>query len=120
MNEWNKKVGRMRITIKSANDVKILAFEGNLDTQTSPDAQAQLSQLIDGGERKILVNFANLGYISSAGLRVLLAAAKQLLAAEGELRVCDLNDVVKEVFDISGFSTILKIFDNEIDALDGF
>ena len=110
----------MQISVKAANEVKVLAFEGSLDTQTSPDALTQLTELIDGGDKKILVNFEKLHYISSAGLRILLAAAKQLKAAEGELRICDLNEVVKEVFDISGFSTIFKIFESETDALDGF
>jgi anti-sigma B factor antagonist len=110
----------MQISVKTANEVKVLAFEGSLDTQTSPDALTQLTELIDGGDKKILVNFEKLHYISSAGLRILLAAAKQLKAAEGELRICDLNEVVKEVFDISGFSTIFKIFESETDALDSF
>ncbi len=110
----------MQISVKTASEVKVLAFEGSLDTQTSLDAQTQMTQLIEGGETKILVNFEKLQYISSAGLRILLAAAKQLKAADGELRICDLNEVVKEVFDISGFSTIFKIFENETEALDSF
>ena len=110
----------MQIAVKTANEVKVLAFEGSLDTQTSSDAQTQLNQLIEGGDKKILVNFEKLHYISSAGLRILLAAAKQLKTADGELRICDLNEVVKEVFDISGFSTIFKIFENETEALDSF
>jgi anti-anti-sigma factor len=110
----------MQIAVKTAKEVKVLAFEGSLDTQTSPEAQTQLNQLIEGGDKKILVNFEKLHYISSAGLRILLATAKQLKTADGELRICDLNEVVKEVFDISGFSTIFKIFENETDALDSF
>jgi anti-anti-sigma factor len=110
----------MQISVKTAKEVKVLAFEGSLDTQTSPDAQTQLTQLMEGGDKKILVNFEKLHYISSAGLRILLATAKQLKTADGELRICDLNEVVKEVFDISGFSTIFKIFENETDALDSF
>ncbi len=110
----------MQITIKSANDVALMAIGGRLDTQTAPDAQAQLSQLMDGGETKILIDFAELDYISSAGLRILLVAAKQLKTADGELRICNLNDVVKEVFDISGFSTIFAVFRSESEALDGF
>jgi len=110
----------MEISVKTANEVKVLAFEGSLDTQTSPNALTQLTQLIDGGDKKILVKFENLHYISSGGLRVLLAAAKQLKTADGELRICDLNEVVKEVFDISGFSTIFKIFGTESEALKEF
>ncbi len=110
----------MQISVKTANEVKVLAFEGSLDTQTSSDALTQLTQLIEGGDRKILVNFEKLHYISSVGLRILLAAAKQLKTADGELRICDLNEVVKEVFDISGFTLIFKIFGTESEALKGF
>jgi len=100
--------------------VKVLAFEGKLDTQTSPDAQQQLTRLIEEGENRFLVNFEKLDYISSAGLRILLAAAKQLKGTDGELRICSLNEVVREVFDISGLTTIFKVFGSESDALDGF
>jgi anti-sigma B factor antagonist len=110
----------MQISVKTANEVKVLAFEGSLDTQTSSDALTQLTQLIEGGDRKILVNFEKLHYISSVGLRILLAAAKQLKTADGELRICDLNEVVKEVFDISGFTLIFKIFGTESEALKEF
>ncbi len=110
----------MTISVKTTNDVKVLHCEGELDTQTSPDAQNQLKQLIEEGARKILVNFEQLEYISSAGVAVLLAAAKQLKAVDGELRVCGLNEVVKEVFEILCLMTILKVFGSESEALDGF
>ncbi len=110
----------MPMSVKTTNEVKVLEFEGKLDTQTSPDAQDQLTQLIEGGERKVLVNFEKLEYISSAGLRVLLTTAKQLKAVDGELRVCGLNEIVKEVFDISGFMTILRVFGSESEALEDF
>jgi len=110
----------MQISIKSADEVKVLEFEGHLDTQTSPDAQEQMTELIEKGERKILVHFGKLDYISSAGLRILLIAAKQLKAADGEMRLCCLNEVVKEVFDISGFTTIFNVFGSETEALEGF
>ncbi len=110
----------MQISVKTTNKVNVLAFEGRLDTQTSPDAQQQLTRLIKEGETKILVNFEKLNYISSAGLRVLLVVAKQLKTIDGELRVCGLNEVVKEIFDISGFDMILPISASESEALEGF
>jgi anti-anti-sigma factor len=110
----------MEITVKTTNGVKVLAFEGRLDTQTSTDAQMQLTQLIEGGETKILLNLEKLDYISSAGLRVLLAAAKQLKTTNGELRLCNLNEVILEVFAISGFDMILPISESESEALEGF
>lgn len=110
----------MQISVNAANEVKVLTFEGRLDTQTSPDAQTQLTQLIEGGDKKILVNFKKLDYINSAGFRVLLVAAKQLRTADGELRICSLSEFVKELFDISGFTTIFKVFGSDSEALEGF
>ena len=110
----------MQISVKTTNEVKVLAFEGRLDTQTSPDALQQLTRLIEEGETKILVNLEKVDYISSAGLRVLLVVAKQIKATDGELRICSLNEVVKEVFDISGFDLILPVSASESEALEGF
>jgi anti-anti-sigma factor len=119
-NEFNQWSARVDISVKTVNEVKVLEFVGSLDTQTSPNAQMQLTQLIDEGATKILVNFDKLDYISSAGLRVLLFTAKRLKTTDGELRVCSLNEVVKEVFDISGFDRILPISASELEALEGF
>ena len=110
----------MDVTVKEVNEVNVMSFEGNLDTNTAPQAQSQIDQLIDGGSSKILINFDNLNYISSAGLRVLLATAKKLKATSGDLKICGLNKTVQEVFDISGFSSILSVVATEEDALAGF
>ncbi len=110
----------MEVTVKEVNEVSVLSFEGNLDTNTAPQAQEQIDQLIDGGSSKILINFGDLNYISSAGLRVLLATAKKLKATSGDLKICGLNQTVQEVFDISGFSSILSVVATEEDALAGF
>lgn len=110
----------MEVTVKEVSEVRVLLFEGNLDTNTAPQAQAQIDELIDGGSSKILINFDDLNYISSAGLRVLLATAKKLKATSGDLKICGLNQTVQEVFDISGFSSILSVVATEEDALAGF
>jgi anti-sigma B factor antagonist len=110
----------MNVTIRDANDAKVVDFEGSLDTSTSPDAEGRLSSLMEGEGVKILINFEKLDYISSAGLRVLLVSAKRLKSRGGELRLCHLNETVQEVFEISGFSSILKVFNTESEALEGF
>ncbi len=110
----------MEIAVSDVGEIKVVRIEGKLDTQSSPDAQAQLTQLIDQGATKLVVNFEKLDYISSAGLRILLAAAKRLKGNSGELRICGLNEVVQEVFDISGFTTILAVTKTEPEALEGF
>lgn len=110
----------MNITLTEADGVTIVRFEGNLDTNTAPEAQARLDELADQGVGKVLVDFADLDYISSAGLRVLLATAKKLRGGGGNLRLCSLNETVAEVFEISGFSTIFAVFGSEVEALEGF
>ena len=110
----------MEITTRDVNDVKVVQIEGELDTGSSPNAQNQLDQLRGQGVKKMLLDLTNLDFISSAGLRVLLATAQELKEDGGDLRVCSLNREVKEVFDISGFSTLLMVFDNEAKALSGF
>lgn len=110
----------MEIAVSDAGEVKVVRIEGKLDTQTSPNVQAQLTQLIDQGATKIVVNFEKLVYISSAGLRILLAVAKQLKGISGELRICGLNELVQEVFDISGFTMILTVTKTEPEALESF
>ncbi len=110
----------MKLTVGDAGEVKIVRIEGELDTQTSPDAEALLTQLIVAGARKIVVNFEQLAYMSSAGLYILLVTAKQLQVSGGELRVCSPSDFVQEVFDMSGFESIVSISKNEAEALNGF
>jgi anti-anti-sigma factor len=110
----------MELKVENIGEVTVARIEGNLDTQTSTEAQEKLSSLIDDGATKVLIDFEGLAYISSAGLRVLLATAKQLKGAGGDLRISSLNDVAKEVFEISGFIDILKVFDDRAAAIQDF
>ncbi len=110
----------MEITTKDVNEVKVVQFQGHLDSNTSQEAEGYLKDLLDQQAKKILVDFEKLDYISSAGLRVLLCTAKQLKTYEGQLRLCRLNETVQEIFDMSGFSTILQVFETESQALEGF
>ncbi len=86
----------MEFTVDEFGDVRAVRITGNLDTQTSPVAQEQMTQLIDNGATKILVDFENLNYISSSGLRMLLVAAQRLKDTSGQLRICSPNTMVRE------------------------
>ena len=110
----------MEITVRNEGEVSIVDFEGNLETSTAAEAESAINQIIDDGSTRLLINFEKLNYISSAGLRILLATAKKLKPLSGELRICNLNATVQEVFDISGFSSILTVAATEEDALGTF
>lgn len=110
----------MNISVKDVNDIKVVQVEGKLDSNTAKDAETNLNDLLSQEAKKILVDFEKLDYTSSAGLRVLLSTAKQLKAVGGELRLCSLNETVQEIFDMSGFSSILSVFASETEAIEGF
>lgn len=109
----------MQITKLQERDVAILVIEGHLDTKTAKQAEDTINATIDGGASKLCVDFDKLEYISSVGLRVLLSTMKKLKKAGGKLHLCGMNPTVKEVFVISGFSSIFSIFDNRAAALAG-
>ena len=84
-----------------------VAVEGRLDTTTSPKLEEELKSSVDG-INCLVIDFAKLEYISSAGLRVLLAMQK-IMNKQGEMRLQNVNETVMEVFEITGFSDILTI-----------
>jgi anti-anti-sigma factor len=106
----------MQISTRTSNDIHIVAINGSLDSTTSPEAQKSLDAVV-AGAKKVALDFSQLDYISSAGLRILLGVAKQLRAKGGTLGMFGLNQSVREVFDISGFSSILPFYPSEADAL---
>ena len=114
----------MEIATRTQGGVTLVVIAGSLDSNTAPTAQQTLDGILSSGARKLALDCTALDYISSAGLRVLLATAKRLRqTADGgkdALRLFGLNETVREVFDISGFSTILPMFATQADALTGF
>lgn len=84
-----------------------ILLEGRLDTTTSPSLEAELKQSVDG-IAELVFDFAKLEYISSAGLRILLAAQK-VMNKQGSMVVKNVNEVIAEVFEVTGFSDILTI-----------
>ncbi|MBE5771506.1 MAG: STAS domain-containing protein [Clostridiales bacterium] len=85
----------------------IIALSGRLDTITAPRLEAELKESIDGVEHLVL-DFAELAYLSSAGLRVLLAAQK-IMNKQGDMVVRHVNETIADIFDVTGFCDILTI-----------
>ena len=84
-----------------------IALEGRLDTMTAPELEAELNKSL-GGADSLALDFSKLDYISSAGLRVLLTAHKAM-AAKGGMKITNVNEIVQEVFEVTGFADILTI-----------
>jgi anti-sigma B factor antagonist len=110
----------MKISSRKVGEAVVVMIEGNLDTNTSPNAQTYLNNLVALGSKKILLNFENTNYVSSAGLRVVLQMGQMMKKNEGDLRLCNFNPTVREVFEITGFTSIFNIFDSENESMEGF
>ncbi len=97
----------MTITKKQNGTALEIALEGRLDTMTAPDLEAELKTCLNGAET-LTLDCLKLNYISSAGLRVLLTAHKTM-SAKGGMKLLHVNEIVQEVFDVTGFADILDI-----------
>ena len=97
------------MTIQQIKNEKALtvALEGRLDTMTAPELEAALKTALEGVE-ELTFDFEKLDYISSAGLRVLLAAQKTM-NNQGSMKVKNANEIILEIFEVTGFSDILTI-----------
>jgi len=97
----------MNIKKKAEGDTLTIAVEGRLETTTAPELEAAVKDSIEG-VKSLTFDFEKVDYISSAGLRVLLNAQK-IMNRQGEMKVCNINDIVAEIFEVTGFSDILTI-----------
>ncbi|MBQ1565096.1 MAG: STAS domain-containing protein [Clostridia bacterium] len=97
----------MTITQNRDNTALTIALEGRLDTLTAPELETLLSGALEGVET-LTLDFEKLDYISSAGLRVLLSTQKKM-NGQGSMKVTHVNEIIREIFDVTGFSDILTV-----------
>ncbi|OPY78359.1 MAG: Anti-sigma-B factor antagonist [Syntrophorhabdus sp. PtaU1.Bin153] len=110
----------MEIIEKKIGNVSMVALGGRLDVYASSDLEQKLNAMVDGDNVCLVVNLEKLDYISSSGLRVLLASLKKVRKREGDIKLACMKPHIKEVFDIAGFSQLFPIYDLEEDAIQAF
>lgn len=107
----------MQITATIKEDTTIVALAGRMDAMTTVEFDRWLATQLAAENKRFVLDLQGLDYISSAGLRSLLAAAKQMKARNGVLLLCGLGGTVEEVFRMSGFLTIFQSFSTVEEAL---
>jgi anti-sigma B factor antagonist len=100
--------------------VSTFKLQGRLDSNTSQSFEKRLLDAISDGTKNVIIDFKELDYISSAGLRVILKATKTLKRQDGKIMLCSMQDYVKEVFEIAGFDSFLPIVPSLDDAVKAF
>lgn len=107
----------MEVVEETVGEVLVIRPVGRLDGSSSPDFEKRLLGHIEGGRHRLVLDLAQLDYVSSAGLRVMLLAAKKTAAAKGSVALCGLKDRIREVLEISGFTSLFKIHPDAAAAL---
>jgi anti-anti-sigma factor len=102
----------MEINTKEESGIVQIEIIGRLDAASASEADETVAAILKEGASKLLFNLGQLDYLSSAGLRVLLAAAKKIRLIEGKVVLCSLTEYVKEIFEVSGFESLIPITDS--------
>lgn len=106
----------MDVTYEMLNDLLVLKPESRIDSSNAQAFEARCTTLIADGPKKVVIDFSKVDYISSAGLRVILVAAKMVKSQGGALTLCGLRGNVREVMEISGFDVLLGFHKDIIEA----
>lgn len=112
--------GLVHVKDEIRGDVLVLRMQGRLDAVSSPTAEKQVFDFINNGRHKILFDFAQIDYLSSAGMRMLLSVTKKLKTLSGKLVLCSVSVNVMDVLKMSGFDHVLELTKTEEDALRKF
>jgi anti-anti-sigma factor len=96
----------MNISQRDENGITYITVEGRIDATTASQAEEAIGAVLDGSAQKVLFDLEKLEYLSSAGLRVILGAAKRITASGGKFCLSCMNPYVKEIFEVSGFTTL--------------
>ncbi len=110
----------MEIIEEIQSGINIYRLKGRLDANTAQRLEEKLFQAISDGSKRMIVDFKDLNYISSDGLRVILRVTKAIKREEGQIMLCCMRDYVKEVFEIAGLGSLLPIVATMEEALKAF
>jgi anti-sigma B factor antagonist len=110
----------VKIIETKQDNISIFKLNGRLDSNTSPEFENKIFEAIQSGSRSMIIDFKALDYISSAGLRVILKAAKELKRSGGRILLCSMESYIKEVFEVAGFDSFIPIVSTLDEAVNHF
>jgi anti-anti-sigma factor len=110
----------MELEINKIDDVVSIVLKGRIDANTAPAIEQKLISLISEGAQKLVTDLSEVWFISSAGLKALLVALKEAKREKGDLLLAGVQAEVREVLELTGFSTIFKVYACAEDAAQSF
>lgn len=112
----------MKIIVKEekTKKIKIVEIEGEVDVYTSMELKKELNNLIDNGEKRIVVNLEKVVYMDSSGLGILVAILKRIRSEKGNMKLIKLTPGIKKIFELTRLTKFFEIFDAEDTAIKSF
>jgi anti-sigma B factor antagonist len=108
------------VTSREEGSVNVIELKGYLDAHTAPELETEFNRLINDNNFKIVVNFTDLKYISSAGLGVFMAYVETMRENSGDIKFSNLKEDVFNIFDLLGFPVLYEFFNDEKEAIDKY
>lgn len=108
----------LTVTTWDSDDIRVVNVAGRMDAATSREVEVALTSMIEGGAKKVIFNATDLSYISSSGLRVILASLKKIRQSGGELSLAAMQQAPLEVIKMTGFDRIFTIYETVQQATD--
>lgn len=105
---------------RQVGDVTVIAPKGFINAHTVRQFEQALSNAIEGGHHKILINGSGLAYIASAGLGVIMGLIEEVRAKGGDIRLVELNETVRNIFEVLGFNHLCKVLTSEREGLESY
>jgi anti-anti-sigma factor len=102
----------VKIDCQRSGEWSIVCVEGRMDTTTAPAFERKMQELIAEGQKSFVLDLDRLEYVSSAGLRAVLTAGKKAKASGGQMACCNLQGIVRKVFEISGFTSVFPVYES--------
>lgn len=106
-------IDHMNTLKRQIDGITVVELSGRVDSSVSGQVMDDLNEVVGAGTAKLVVNLQNVTYISSAGLRSILVAAKLAKSSKGEMRLCQASDLVRKILEESGFTNLIRIDDHE-------
>ncbi|MCM8787903.1 MAG: STAS domain-containing protein [Candidatus Omnitrophica bacterium] len=110
----------MNVKEEKINDIVVCILEGEININTSPDLRKVFEKLIKNNEKKIAIDFSNITYIDSSGLATLIEMLQRLRKIGGKLRLANMSENIRNVFEITKLTKLFEIFDTTEAALKDF
>lgn len=104
----------LTVTSRENAGVTLVRMQGSLSATTAEQGNQEMKKIVDSGAKKVVINLADVDYISSGGIRVLILACKQLDNIQGEMKIAAAKGMVKEALDASGFNLLNRVYGESI------